>query len=225
MKLSQKNLATTSFVLDGCQKCSLMFTKHKEWHQLWCFCNVIMMRGMNFLTRLWQAMKHGLSSSMWKPKSSLNNGCTNIHWINPGNSNNRWQNRKLMATVFWDRKGALLIEFMEPWTTITSEKYCETLKKLCRAIENKRRRILMSGVVLLHDNACPQALLQKFCWDLFDHPPYRPDLAPEWFPSFFADESLTGNTALMCKDEWGADGWCQGLAQLPAGNFLWCGDS
>ena len=64
-------------------------------------------------------------------------------------------NGKLMATVFWDRKGVLLIEFMEPGTTITSETYCETLKKLRRAIENKRRGMLMSGVVLLHDNARP----------------------------------------------------------------------
>jgi len=36
-----------------------------------------------------------------------------------------------MATVFWDRKGVLLIKFMEPETTITSETYCETLKKNC----------------------------------------------------------------------------------------------
>jgi hypothetical protein len=35
MKLSQKkNLATTSFVPDGCQKRLLMFTKHKERRQL-----------------------------------------------------------------------------------------------------------------------------------------------------------------------------------------------
>jgi len=62
-------------------------------------------------------------------------------------------NRKLMAIVFWDRKGVLLIEFMEPGTTITSETYCEILKKLYRAIENKRRGMLTSSVVLLHDNA------------------------------------------------------------------------
>jgi hypothetical protein len=37
-------------------------------------------------------------------------------------------NRKLMAAVFWDRKGVLLIEVMEPGTTITSEMYCETEK-------------------------------------------------------------------------------------------------
>jgi hypothetical protein len=65
----------------------------------------------------------------------------------------------MMATVLWDRKGVLLIEFMEPGTTITSGTYCETLKKLCRAIENKRRGMLTSGVVLLHDNARPHTAL------------------------------------------------------------------
>jgi transposase len=28
------NFTTTIFVPDGCQKCSLKFTKHREWHQL-----------------------------------------------------------------------------------------------------------------------------------------------------------------------------------------------
>jgi histone-lysine N-methyltransferase SETMAR len=43
--------------------------------------------------------------------------------------------------------------------------------------------MLTSGVVFLHDNmhlhtaACTQALLQHFNCELFDHPPYSPDLA------------------------------------------------
>jgi histone-lysine N-methyltransferase SETMAR len=99
-------------------------------------------------------------------------------------------NRKLMAAVFWDRKGVVLIEFMEPGTTITSQMYCETLKKLRRTIQNKRRGILTSGVVLLHNNtrphtaACTQALLQQFRWDLFDHQPYGLDLTPSDFHLF-----------------------------------------
>jgi hypothetical protein len=32
--------------------------------------------------------------------------------------------RKLMATVFWDRKGVLMVQFMQQETTITSEVYC-----------------------------------------------------------------------------------------------------
>jgi hypothetical protein len=33
-----------------------------------------------------------------------------------------------MATVFWDRKGVLMVGFMKQGTTITSEMYCETLR-------------------------------------------------------------------------------------------------
>ena len=83
----------------------------------------------------------------------------------------------MMAAVFWNRKGILLTEFMAPGTTITSEVYCETLNKLWRSIQNKRRRMLTKGVVLLHDNAWPHtvastnALIKLFNWEIFDHPP------------------------------------------------------
>jgi hypothetical protein len=88
-----------------------------------------------------------------------------------------------MATVFWDIKGVLLMEFMQQWTTITSEDYCETQKVLHKAIQNKRRGMLTPGVVLLHESASPyaaartRALLEHFNWELFDHPPYNPDFA------------------------------------------------
>lgn len=98
--------------------------------------------------------------------------------------------RKIMATVFWDRKGILLIDFLPRGTTINAERYCETLAKLRRAIQNRRRGLLSSGVVLLHDNARPhvaartQAQLDNFHWEILDHPPYSPDLAPSDFHLF-----------------------------------------
>jgi hypothetical protein len=52
-----------------------------------------------------------------------------------------------MATVFWDRKGVLMVEFIQQGTTITPEVYFETLNKPRKAIQNKRRGML------LHDNA------------------------------------------------------------------------
>jgi histone-lysine N-methyltransferase SETMAR len=94
--------------------------------------------------------------------------------------------KKLMAAVFWDRKGVMMGEFMQQGTTITSEVYCETLEKLHRAIQNKRHGILTSGVVLLHDNAHlhtaarTRALLKHFNWELFYHPPYTSNLAPSY---------------------------------------------
>jgi hypothetical protein len=90
--------------------------------------------------------------------------------------------RKLMATVFWDGKVMLMVEIMQQGTTVTSHMYCETLKELRRAIQNKRHGMLTSVVVLLHDNAHlhrtahTRALLEHFNWELFDHPPYSPDL-------------------------------------------------
>jgi hypothetical protein len=52
--------------------------------------------------------------------------------------------------------------------------------------------MLTSGVVLLHDNARPHTstaartppLLEHFNWELFDHSPYSPDLAPSDYHLF-----------------------------------------
>jgi histone-lysine N-methyltransferase SETMAR len=91
--------------------------------------------------------------------------------------------RKIMATVFWDRKGVFLVEFMPRDTTINAESYYATLRRLRYAIQNRRRGLLSSGVMPLHDNARPhaaartQAMLQEFGWEVFEHPAYSPDLA------------------------------------------------
>jgi hypothetical protein len=100
--------------------------------------------------------------------------------------------KKLITSVFWDRKGVLMEEFTQQGTTITSEEYCETLKTLRGAMQNKRRGILTSSVALLYDNAHPhtathiRALLENFIWELFDHPPDSPDFAPsDYHPSIY----------------------------------------
>lgn len=98
--------------------------------------------------------------------------------------------RKILATVFWDKFGPLLIEFLPQGTTINADRYCETLKQLRRAIQNRRRGLLSVGVVFLHDNARPHVarktkeLLERFQWEVIDHPPYSPDLAPSDFHLF-----------------------------------------
>jgi hypothetical protein len=58
-----------------------------------------------------------------------------------------------MCAVLWDRRGVLLIDFITQGTTINADVYCETVSKLRRAIQNKRRGLLSSGVLLLHDKA------------------------------------------------------------------------
>ncbi|GFV03553.1 mariner Mos1 transposase [Trichonephila clavipes] len=119
--------------------------------------------------------------------------------------------RKVMATVFWDRHGVLLVEFMQQGTTINAAAYCATLIKLRRVIQNKRHGFLTSGVLLLQDNARPhsaintQNLIRSFGWEHIDHPPYSPDLAPSDFHLFrYQKEFLGGkrfDTAEEVKEE------------------------
>jgi histone-lysine N-methyltransferase SETMAR len=81
-------------------------------------------------------------------------------------------------------------------------------KILRRAIQNKRHGMLTYGV-LLHDNARPhtaartRALLEHFSWELFDHPPYSPDLASSDYHLFtypknrFGSQRFNNNEELM----------------------------
>jgi transposase len=64
-------------------------------------------------------------------------------------------------------------------------------------------------VVLLHDNARPhtaahiRTLLEHFNWELSDHPPYSPDLAPIDYHLFtylkkcFGSQSFNNNEMMM----------------------------
>jgi hypothetical protein len=45
------------------------------------------------------------------------------------NLNKRLPAIKLMAAVFWNWKGVLMVEFMQQGTTIMPEVYCENTKK------------------------------------------------------------------------------------------------
>jgi hypothetical protein len=45
--------------------------------------------------------------------------------------NNRSLSKKLMTTVFWDRRGEVMVEFMQQQITLTSEVHCETLNENC----------------------------------------------------------------------------------------------
>jgi transposase len=109
-----------------------------------------------------------------------------------------------METAFWDRKVVLRVEFIQLRPIITSDVRCETQKKkLLRATQNEMCGMLTYGVVLLHDNkrshtaARTQALLKHFNWELFDYPPYSPDLAPERLPPVYLPEEVVCITVLQ----------------------------
>lgn len=95
---------------------------------------------------------------------------------------------------------------MQPGTTINEAVYCEALQSLRRSIQNKRRRMLSFGIILIHDNARPhtagvtQRLLEQFQWDIFDHPPYSPDLAPSDFHLFPGRNIWLGGQRFQTKE-------------------------
>jgi hypothetical protein len=87
--------------------------------------------------------------------------------------------QKLMATVFCDRKGMLIVEFVQQGTIITSEMYCETLKKNCVGpFRTKARNADIQCSSITIPVRIQLLALQHFNWELFDHPPYSLNLAP-----------------------------------------------
>jgi hypothetical protein len=92
-----------------------------------------------------------------KPKSSQSSGCTHINHTSRKSLNKSClPARKLMVTAFCDRKGVLMVEFMQQGTTIMPEMCRETLKNCVGpAIQNKRRGMLTCGAMLLRDSARP----------------------------------------------------------------------
>jgi histone-lysine N-methyltransferase SETMAR len=96
---------------------------------------------------------------------------------------------KFMCTDFWDRKGVILVDFLEQCLTINAARCVETLKKLksriARVWPKKKEHVLLQ-----HDNARPHTALltrectAKFGWTVLPHPPYSPDLAPSDFHLF-----------------------------------------
>jgi [histone H3]-lysine36 N-dimethyltransferase SETMAR len=128
--------------------------------------------------------------------------------------------KKVMATVFWDASGVLLIDHLPNGQTINADRYIATLKKLKRNIRRKRPGLRDDQVLLLHDNARShsalrtQEAIQKLGWTTLPHPPYSPDLAPSDFHLFgMMKKGLKGNHYASIIDvQRAAQSW---LRQMP----------
>ena len=94
---------------------------------------------------------------------------------------------KVMATVFWDAKGVIMLDILPKRSTITGVYYANLLDQLRIAIREKRRGKLSKGVLLQQDNArvhtCKVAMdaVEWNGYELIPHPACSPDLAPNDF--------------------------------------------
>ncbi|GFO49983.1 histone-lysine N-methyltransferase SETMAR [Plakobranchus ocellatus] len=91
---------------------------------------------------------------------------------------------KVMASMFWDSCGMILLDILPKGESVNADRYYETLYRLRHVVRRKRPRLLGSGVVLQHDNAIPHMAkytkewLERYWWNIIPHPAHSPDLAP-----------------------------------------------
>lgn len=91
---------------------------------------------------------------------------------------------KVMATVFWDSEGIIMIDYLAKGKTITGRYYADLLDRFKAELLQKRPRLSPTKVLFHQDNApvhtstIAMAKIHELGFELVPHAPYSPDLAP-----------------------------------------------
>jgi histone-lysine N-methyltransferase SETMAR len=128
---------------------------------------------------------------------------------------------KIMATIFWDSMGVLLIDYMPHNTTINGAYYAALMDQLHKSIKEKRTGKLAKGVLLLIDNApahtarVSQAAIRKWDFEQLNHPPYSPDLAPSDYYLFRHLKKELRGKRFEEDDElkWATESWLKSVGE------------
>jgi len=114
---------------------------------------------------------------------------------------------KVMASVFWDSEGVLMIGYLERGKTVTGVYYAKLIRKLWSAIKEKRCGKLSHGVLLHQDNASAytsavaMAAIRECGIELLSQPPYSPDLAPSDYHVFRSLKDFLCEQSFGCDEE------------------------
>ena len=98
--------------------------------------------------------------------------------------------RKVMATVFWDSEGIVLIDYLEHGSTIIGTYYSDLIGKCRSALKEKRQGKLRRRMLFHQDNAPAhtssqaRSAIRNAAFKVLHHPPYSTDLAPSDFYLF-----------------------------------------
>lgn len=115
---------------------------------------------------------------------------------------------KVMATVFFDCRGLILLEWMPTGSTITGNAYVETMRRLRERIRKKRPELWRENAWILHHDNAPahrsfivSDFLARNRTTVLEHPPYSPDLAPCDFFLFDKIKDSMRGTHLGSQEE------------------------
>ena len=93
-----------------------------------------------------------------------------------------------MSNVFWDRKGVILLNFLEPKQTISSDLYITTLTKLkarsTRVTPEMTTFLLQLNNVRFHSSLKTVERIASPGWAALLHPSHRPEFVPSAFHLF-----------------------------------------
>ena len=93
---------------------------------------------------------------------------------------------KILASVFCDQDGILLIDYLPKGQTINAEYYASLLVQLMDILMEKRRGKVTKDVMFLQDKRAisTQKKVAYLGFQCVDHPSYSPDLAPSDYHLF-----------------------------------------
>jgi len=97
---------------------------------------------------------------------------------------------KVLASIFWDQDGILLIDYLPKGQTTNAKYYSSLLVQLKDILKEKCHGKVTKGVLFLHDNAsahwalATQKKLAYLGFQCLHHPLYSQDLAPSDYHLF-----------------------------------------
>lgn len=155
-------------------------------------------------------------------------------WVTPGQPSTSQpvrniHGKKALLCIWWDQKGPIYYELLEPGVTVTGDRYRQQLKKLKRELKDKRQEWLnrTHKVILLHDNARPHIAnvvknyLNTIGWDVLPHAPYSPDLAPSDYHLFRSMQHGLSEQHFTSYEE--VKNWLSGWLASKDEQFYWRG--
>lgn len=136
---------------------------------------------------------------------------------------------KVMLCIWWDQKGVIYYELLNPGETVTGDVYRLQLIRLKRAISDERPEYATrhESIILQHDNARPHVAqpvkkyLENSGWEVLPHPPYSPDLAPSDYHLFRSMQNALSGVRFSSTQ--GIRNWINSFLATKPEQFFWDG--